>query len=62
MNGLEAISQIREMEINVPIVALTANTLKGDSEIFLARGMNDYVRKPVHRDKLVCMLWKWRGI
>lgn len=61
MDGLEATSRIREMDINVPIVALTANALKGDSETCLARGMNDYVGKPVHRDQLVHMLWKWMG-
>jgi osomolarity two-component system sensor histidine kinase TcsA len=61
MDGLEATSRIRDVDIDVPIVALTANALKGDSETYLARGMNDYVAKPVHRDQLVCMLWKWMG-
>jgi osomolarity two-component system sensor histidine kinase TcsA len=61
MDGLEATSRIREVDIDVPIVALTANALKGDSETYLARGMNDYIAKPVHRDQLVCMLWKWMG-
>ena len=49
------------VDIDVPIVALTANALKGDSETYLARGMDDYIAKPIHRDKLVWMLWKWMG-
>lgn len=61
MDGLEATSLIREMKNNVPIVALTANALKGDCETCLGRGMNDYVGKPVHRDQLVRVLWKWIG-
>lgn len=61
MDGLEATSRIREMDINVPIIALTANALKGDSETYLAQGMNDYAGKPVHRNQLVRVLWKWMG-
>jgi osomolarity two-component system sensor histidine kinase TcsA len=61
MDGLEATSRIREVDKKLPIVALTANALKGDRETYLARGMNDYIGKPVHRDQLVCMLWKWMG-
>jgi osomolarity two-component system sensor histidine kinase TcsA len=45
----------------VPIIALTGNALKGDAETYLARGMNDYVPKPVHRKRLVQLLWKWLG-
>lgn len=61
MDGLEATSNIRKMDINVAIIALTANALKGDCETYLAQGMNDYVGKPVHGDQLVGVLWKWMG-
>ncbi|KAJ5859692.1 hypothetical protein N7534_004969 [Penicillium rubens] len=60
-DGLEATSQIRGMGIDVPIVALTANALKGDMETYLANGMNDYIGKPVNRDQLLQVLWKWIG-
>jgi osomolarity two-component system sensor histidine kinase TcsA len=59
LDGLEATSQIRGMGINVPIVALTANALKGDMETYLAKGMNDYIGKPIHRNQLLQALWKW---
>lgn len=50
MDGIEATQQIRrcsDPEIaSIPIVALTANALKGDSEKYFAAGMNDYLPKP----------------
>ncbi|KAJ6118984.1 hypothetical protein N7471_013604 [Penicillium samsonianum] len=61
LDGLEATSQIRGMGIDVPIVALTANALKGDMETYLAKGMNDYIGKPIHREQLMQVLWKWMG-
>ncbi|KAE8393002.1 hypothetical protein BDV23DRAFT_49358 [Aspergillus alliaceus] len=61
LDGLEATSQIRNMKIDVPIIALTGNALKGDAETYLAKGMNDYLGKPVHRNHLLQVLWKWLG-
>lgn len=58
MDGLEATRQIRKMEAeqNHPplyIVAMTANALRGDRELCLAAGMNDYVSKPIRVAALV---------
>jgi len=61
MDGLMATEQIRKSMIDVPIIALTGNALKGDAETYLAKGMNDYLAKPLHRQQLVDMLWKWCG-
>lgn len=61
MDGLMATEQIRQMKVDVPIIALTGNALKGDAETYLAKGMNDYVAKPLHRQQLVDILWKWCG-
>ncbi|KAJ5133086.1 hypothetical protein N7448_001885 [Penicillium atrosanguineum] len=61
MDGLTATEKIRQLNIDVPIIALTGNALKGDAETYLAKGMNDYVAKPIHRQQLVDVLWKWCG-
>ncbi|KAJ5471768.1 hypothetical protein N7530_009125 [Penicillium desertorum] len=61
MDGLTATEHIRRMKVDVPILALTGNALKGDAETYLAKGMNDYIAKPLHRQQLVDLLWKWCG-
>ncbi|KAJ5463859.1 hypothetical protein N7475_006994 [Penicillium sp. IBT 31633x] len=61
MDGLTATEHIRKMKLNVPILALTGNALKGDAEMYLAKGMDDYIAKPLHRQQLVDLLWKWCG-
>jgi Amt family ammonium transporter len=63
MDGFEATRAIREKEIgkcdttgkprHIPIIALTANAIKGDRELCLAAGMDDYVTKPINPVKLV---------
>jgi two-component system, sensor histidine kinase and response regulator len=56
MDGLEATARIREQEhatgTRIPIVAVTANALKGDCERYLAAGMDGYVPKPIQPAEL----------
>jgi PAS domain S-box-containing protein len=56
MDGLEATRIIRNMsesqKNSIPIIALTANALRGDSEHYLSEGMNDYLPKPFDEKKL----------
>jgi len=59
MDGIEATSKIREWEqLNnisnrVPIIAMTANTMKSDKELFVASGMDDYLSKPFTDSELI---------
>jgi signal transduction histidine kinase/CheY-like chemotaxis protein/HPt (histidine-containing phosphotransfer) domain-containing protein len=62
MDGIEAAYGIRalgEEYGEVPIVALTANALAGMRELFLAKGFNDYLAKPIEIHKLDEVLTKW---
>ena len=56
MDGVEATRRIREMGISIPVVALTANAMKGDRERFLGAGMDAYLSKPLMRDQLIEVL------
>ena len=53
MGGIEATKIIREdLKLDTPIIALTANAIKGDEIKCLEAGMNDYVSKPFEHSDL----------
>ncbi|MCP4675663.1 MAG: response regulator [Deltaproteobacteria bacterium] len=52
LGGIEATEKLREIGVATPIVALTASAMKGDMELCLYCGMNDYISKPVKRHML----------
>jgi len=66
MDGFEATRVIRKHEreaglpaggqFRLPIIALTANAIKGDRELCLEAGMDDYLAKPLEPDRLLEML------
>jgi len=61
LDGVEATREILEYETeynqpHVPIIALTANALKGDRERFLAAGLDEYTTKPLVRAEIVSLL------
>ena len=64
MDGFTATSKIREEEMllgekHVPIVAMTANAMPGDKERCLESGMDDYISKPVKKERLAEVLKKY---
>jgi len=62
MDGYEATRRIRRAEGRrggVPIVAITAHSMKGDRERCLAAGMTDYTSKPIRREALIRILERY---
>jgi osomolarity two-component system, sensor histidine kinase TcsA len=59
LDGIGSTREIREAGLNIPIIAMTANALKGDVDVYLAKGMNDYIPKPVDRQLLMKALLNW---
>jgi PAS domain S-box-containing protein len=72
MDGFDATAQIRARgllrpnqppgspdPVRLPVVGLTASALKGDRELCLSAGMDDYLAKPFRRDALRSVLQRW---
>lgn len=57
MDGYQALSQIRnERQEAFPVIAVTAQAMKGDREKCLEAGANDYIAKPIDVDDLLAKL------
>jgi CheY-like chemotaxis protein/HPt (histidine-containing phosphotransfer) domain-containing protein len=64
MDGPTFAQNFREFErthgrVHVPLIAMTAQALRGDAERMLAVGLDDYLAKPVTLDRLEAMLRTW---
>jgi CheY-like chemotaxis protein len=59
MDGLEASAKILELDSGIPIIAMTANIMSGDLEIYKQSGMNDYIGKPFTSQELWRCLLKY---
>jgi CheY-like chemotaxis protein len=62
LNGVDATKSIRALggdKGNVPIIAVTANAMRGDREAYLAAGMDDYLSKPIDSATLFNMVERW---
>ncbi len=62
MDGYQATREIREREengIHIPIIALTANAMKGDREECLEAGMDDFLTKPMKKEELQAIFGRW---
>ncbi|MCL2007966.1 MAG: ATP-binding protein [Treponema sp.] len=59
MDGIETTAAIRALGVQVPIIALTANAVSGMREMFLEKGFNDFLAKPIDVSKLDEILSNW---
>ena len=65
MDGVTATQRIRALDgpkSTIPIIALTANAMKGDEASYRSAGMSDYVTKPIESDKLASAINRQCGI
>ncbi|MFW5916307.1 MAG: response regulator [Bacteroidota bacterium] len=59
MNGLQATREIRQFANHLPIIALTAYAMADDKETSLEAGCDDYISKPVKRNRLFNVVNKY---
>jgi two-component system, sensor histidine kinase and response regulator len=62
MDGFTATNEIRLLEVpgsRTPIIAMTANAMRGDRDRCIAAGMDDYISKPVGYEDLRVMVTRW---
>ncbi|WDE01099.1 response regulator [Thalassomonas actiniarum] len=67
LDGYETTRRIRrgkagERYLKVPVIAMTANAMKGDREKCLNAGMDDYLTKPLAREAIVQALCRWLSV
>ncbi len=59
-DGVEVTREIRETSNkNIPVIALTANAMKGDREKYINLGLDDYLSKPIKKRVLINTVIKW---
>ncbi|MFA6191264.1 MAG: ATP-binding protein [Sulfurimonas sp.] len=59
MDGYECTKLIREVDRNIPIIALTANAMREDVEKTTMHGMNEHLNKPIDVEKFYKTLLKY---
>ncbi len=61
MNGTDTLQAIRNEPslMPIPVIAVSANAMKGDREQFLASGFNDYISKPIDNEIFKQVIKKW---
>jgi len=59
MDGFDATKVLRNSGNHIPVIAVTANAIKGEYEKCIQAGMNDYLSKPYKEDDLISLIIKW---
>ncbi|MEE1673954.1 transporter substrate-binding domain-containing protein [Agarivorans aestuarii] len=59
MDGYTATQKIREFDLEIAIIAMTANAMSGDRERVISAGMNDYISKPIDVEAMITTMAEW---
>ncbi len=59
MNGLEATSRIKKLRPEIPIIIQTAYAMQNDEKESMEAGCDDYIAKPIKKERLISLLEKW---
>lgn len=59
LNGYEATKILRDNGDTIPIIAITANAIKGENKKCIEAGMNDYISKPYKEEDFLKKISKW---
>ena len=61
MDGIETLKLIKKeiKGFDIPVIALTANAIRGVEEMYLSKGFSDYLSKPIQTEKLLGILKKY---
>ncbi len=62
MGGIEATKKLRESNYKKPIIAITANAMKSDYDMCIEAGCDDFLTKPVNKEKLFQVIYKYLKI
>jgi len=61
VNGIDALNELRKDDQlkDIPVIAVSANAMKGDREDFLAHGFDDYISKPIDNQYFTQVVNEW---
>ncbi|MDO6762629.1 transporter substrate-binding domain-containing protein [Agarivorans sp. 1_MG-2023] len=59
MDGYSATQKIREFDLEIVVIAMTANAMSGDREKVISAGMNDYISKPIDVETMITTMAQW---
>jgi signal transduction histidine kinase len=59
MNGVETLEEIRKLNKDIPVIALTAFAMESDKKKYLDIGFTDYIEKPIDINKFLATLSKY---
>jgi signal transduction histidine kinase/CheY-like chemotaxis protein/HPt (histidine-containing phosphotransfer) domain-containing protein len=62
MDGLKAFELIQSTCSNVPVIALTANAMKADVELYMSLGFNAHIAKPINRENFIETITRYLNI